>query len=106
MQEICTKYAGICNICNHEFYMQNMQEYALLTLLMQAASLSVSSWKVGSTKGISLTLANIPKSLPLNMALFFIEAGSASKPMPIFKFGFGTSNKLFRNNEVRKHHKF
>jgi hypothetical protein len=34
MQEICTKYAGICNICNHEFYMQNMQEYALPTLLM------------------------------------------------------------------------
>jgi hypothetical protein len=36
MQKICTKYAGICNICNHEFYMQDMQEYALPTLLMQA----------------------------------------------------------------------
>jgi hypothetical protein len=34
MQEICKIYAGICNICNHEFYMQNMQEYALPTLLM------------------------------------------------------------------------
>ena len=63
MQEICNKYAKICNVCEYqssmrickkyakymqeyaiyaiiymqnmqEFYMQNMQEYALPTLLM------------------------------------------------------------------------
>ena len=33
-KEICTEYAGICYICNHDFNMQNMQEYALPTLLM------------------------------------------------------------------------
>ncbi len=56
MQEICTKYAGICIICNHEFYMQNMQEYALLTLLMQAASLSLSSWKASSGLSVNSRL--------------------------------------------------
>jgi hypothetical protein len=39
--EICKKYAQnmqeytlLYNICNHDFNMQNMQEYALPTLLM------------------------------------------------------------------------
>ena len=31
---ICTKYSKICKICKHESYMQNMQKYALPTLLM------------------------------------------------------------------------
>jgi hypothetical protein len=38
MQEICTKYAGIRNICIHNLNMQNMQEYALPTLLMRPAT--------------------------------------------------------------------
>ena len=33
---ICTKYSKICKICKHESYMQNMQKYALPTLLMVA----------------------------------------------------------------------
>ena len=35
MQYICNSYAQICKICIFGFYMQNMQEYALPTLLMQ-----------------------------------------------------------------------
>ena len=31
---ICTKYSKKCKICKHESYMQNMQKYALPTLLM------------------------------------------------------------------------
>ena len=31
---ICTKYAKICKICEHESCMQNMQKYAPPTLLM------------------------------------------------------------------------
>ena len=34
MQSICMLYAKTCKICNHVFYMQNMQKYALPTLLM------------------------------------------------------------------------
>ena len=34
MQSICMLYAKTCKICNHDFYMQNMQKYALPTLLM------------------------------------------------------------------------
>jgi hypothetical protein len=34
MQIICMLYAKTCKICNHDFYMQNMQKYALPTLLM------------------------------------------------------------------------
>ena len=34
MQIICMVYAKTCKICNHDFYMQNMQKYALPTLLM------------------------------------------------------------------------
>ena len=29
MQSICMLYAKTCKICNHVFYMQNMQKYAL-----------------------------------------------------------------------------
>ena len=36
MQSICMLYAKTCKICNHVFYMQNMQKYALPTLLMAA----------------------------------------------------------------------
>ena len=36
MQSICMLYAKTCKICNHVFYMQNMQKYALPTLLMTA----------------------------------------------------------------------
>ena len=36
MQIICMLYAKTCKICNHDFYMQNMQKYALPTLLRQA----------------------------------------------------------------------
>ena len=32
--KICTKYAIMCKICRHEIYMQNMQKFALPTLLM------------------------------------------------------------------------
>ena len=35
MQSICMLYAKTCKICNHVFYMQNMQKYALPTLLME-----------------------------------------------------------------------
>ena len=32
--KICTKYAIICKMCSHEISMQNMQKFALPTLLM------------------------------------------------------------------------
>ena len=32
--KVCTKYAFICKSCSHEIYMQNMQKFALPTLLM------------------------------------------------------------------------
>ena len=38
MQKICINMQEICNICKQGYHMQNMQEYALPTLLMVFSS--------------------------------------------------------------------
>jgi hypothetical protein len=38
MQKICINMQEICNICKQDYHMQNMQEYALPTLLMGPAT--------------------------------------------------------------------
>jgi len=59
MQKICINMQEICNICKQDYHMQNMQEYALPTLLMK---FSAPSGLAGSRRGLDRVLAVEPRA--------------------------------------------